>query len=310
MRTAFFQTLERLAEAEERICLVVGDVGFGAVESFARRFPNRFLNAGIAEQNMIGLATGMALSGKEVFVYSLANFPTFRCLEQIRNDICYHQANVKIIAAGAGLAYGSLGMTHHATEDLAIMRAMPGMIVMAPADPIETQCATLAIGRLTGPCYVRLGRAQEPVIHPSSIQFHLGAAIKVRDGNDLTLISTGSILLNVLQVADQLQAKGILTRVLSLHTVNPLDTNAVLAAARETGAIVTVEEHSVIGGLGSAVAEVLAESNDVRVPFKRLGLPPFYSSHVGTQEHLRGMYGLSAEGILQALKPTLDLIRS
>jgi transketolase len=310
MRTAFFHALERLAETDRRIWLIVGDVGFGATESFAQRFPGRFINAGVAEQNMMGVAAGLALSGKSVFVYSLANFPTLRCLEQIRNDICYHQANVKIIAGGAGLAYGSLGMTHHALEDLAVTRSLPGMTVMAPADPVETGCAIDAIGRVDGPCYLRLGRTQEPVIHTTPVEFCLGTALTVREGHDMTLISTGTILSNVVQVADRLNGAGIYPRVLSMHTISPIDAAAIMAAARETNAIVTVEEHTVVGGLGSAVAEVLAECDEAHVPFKRLGVPSYGSLHVGSQEYLRHAYGLSIEGILQSLKPTLDLIRN
>lgn len=308
MRTAFFRTLLELAEHDERINLIVGDLGFGVVEPFAERFPKRFLNVGVAEQNMTGIAAGMALNGKVVFTYSIANFPTLRCLEQIRNDVCYHNANVKIVAVGGGFAYGSLGMSHHATEDLAIMRALPGMVVVAPGDPLEVEQATRAIAAHLGPCYLRLGRAGEPTVHRPGIAFQLGKAITVRDGGDLTLISTGGLLETALRVAERLEKDGVRARVLSMHTVKPLDTEAVLAAARETRAIVTLEEHSIIGGLGGAVAEVLAESDGVKVAFKRVGLPSAFSSHVGSQEYLRAAYGLSEDEILKSLKPILDLI--
>lgn len=308
MRAAFFRTLVELAEHDERINLIVGDLGFGVVEPFADMFPNRFLNVGVAEQNMTGIAAGMALSGKVVFTYSIANFPTLRCLEQIRNDVCYHNANVKIVAVGGGFAYGSLGMTHHATEDLAIMRALPRMVVVAPGDPIEVEQATRAIIDHPGPCYLRLGRAGEPAIHRSGVAFKLGKAIVVRDGCNITLISTGGMLETALHVAEYLAKEGIQTRVLSMHTVKPLDAEVVLAAARETQAIVTLEEHSVIGGLGGAVAEVLAESGELLVPFRRLGLPSVFSSHVGSQEYLRAQYGISEEGILQSLEPLLQTV--
>ena len=309
MRTAFFRTLMELAKHDERINLVVGDLGFGVVEPFAEKFPKRFLNAGVAEQNMTGIAAGMALSGKVVFTYSIANFPTLRCLEQIRNDVCYHNANVKIVAVGGGLAYGSLGMTHHATEDLAIMRAMPGMVVVAPGDPMEVEQATRAIVAYSGPCYLRLGRAGESVIHRQDIAFQLGRAITVCNGNDLTLISSGGLLETALRVSERLQKDGIRARVLSMHTVKPLDVEAVTAASQETQAIITLEEHSIIGGLGSAVAEVLAESDGAKVTFKRVGLPSAFSAQVGDQEYLRTVYGLSEDGILKSLKPVLDLIR-
>jgi transketolase len=310
MRTAFFRTLMQVAEKDQRVHLIVGDIGFGVVEPFAIRFPNRFLNVGVAEQNMTGIAAGMAMSGKTVFTYSIGNFPTLRCLEQVRNDVCYHRANVKIVAVGGGLAYGALGMTHHATEDLAILRALPEMTVIAPADPFEAECATCAVAAHPGPCYLRLGRAGEPVLHSSPINFEIGKAIRVREGGDITLISTGGMLGTALEVADGLAKQGSDARVLSMHTLKPLDGKAVLAAARETQAIVTLEEHSVIGGLGSAVAEVLAESAETRVPFKRLGLPSAFSKIVGSQEFLRERYGLSVKAILQSVEPLLSSVRS
>jgi len=302
MRSAFFRALAGLAEHDERICLIVGDLGFGVVETFAQRFPDRFLNAGIAEQNMTGIAAGMALSGKIVFTYSIANFPILRCLEQVRNDVCYHNANVKIVAVGGGLAYGALGMTHHATEDLAILRALPRMVVVAPGDPAEAEAATRAVAAHAGPCYLRLGRAGEAEVHHGEIHFQLGKAIQVRDGNDLTLISTGGLLEMAVQAAESLRHAGLQARVLSMHTVKPLDSGAILAAARETGAVFTLEEHSVVGGLGGAVAELLAEASEGPIIFKKFGLPCAFSSVAGTQEYLRALHGLSAESLAIAIR--------
>ncbi|MFH1031497.1 MAG: transketolase C-terminal domain-containing protein [Chloroflexota bacterium] len=298
MRAAFINALIEMARTNERIYLLVGDVGYSLVEPFAREFPDRFINAGIAEQNMIGSATGLALCGKVVFVYSLANFPTLRCLEQIRNDVCYHKANVKIIAAGGGLNYGALGMTHHTTEDLAVMRALPNMAVIAPADPIETALAIRAVTKHSGPDYLRLGRTGDPVVHQVAPKFKLGKAIVMREGNDITLIATGGILYNVIKAAEQLSQRHIYARVLSMHTVKPLDVEAVLSA-KDTGHIMTIEEHSIIGGLGSAVAEVLAESNSEPITFKRIGISDSYSSGAGSQEYLRGLYSLSVDGIVK-----------
>ena len=302
MRTAFFRALMDLAEADERITLVVGDLGFGAVEPFARRFPDRFVNAGVAEQNMTGLAMGMALSGRVVFTYSIANFPTLRCLEQIRNDICYHRADVKIVAVGGGLAYGSLGMTHHATEDLAIMRALPELLVVAPGDPVEVEQVTRGIAVHAGPCYMRLGRAGEPLVHEPSIALKLGRAIRLREGRDVTLISTGGMLDTTVRVGRRLARDGIDARVVSMHTIKPLDETEVLAAARETGAIATLEEHSVMGGLGSAVAEVLAEAGPGLARLVRLGLPTEFVRTVGNQEYLLGNFGLSEDGVLESIR--------
>ena len=303
MRTAFFNTLLEQAKLDERIFLVVGDLGFGVVEPFASRFPRRFVNVGVAEQNMSGVAAGLALSGKTVFTYSIGNFPTLRCLEQIRNDICYHRANVKIVTVGGGFSYGALGMSHHATEDLAIMRALPEMVVVAPGDPVEAARATAAVAAHPGPVYLRLGRAGEPTVHQGPIDFSLGKAVTVRSGSDLTLISTGAMLPVAVEVAGEFPKR---VRVLSMHTIKPLDEDAVLRAARETGAIFTLEEHSITGGLGGAVAEVLAESGDLRIPFKRIGLPPIFSSHVGTQEYLRARYGMGVADIVKTIRAALS----
>jgi transketolase len=310
MRTAFIRTLLELAEKDERINLVVGDLGFGVVEPFVERYPARFLNVGVAEQNMTGIAAGMALCGKIVFTYSIGNFPTLRCIEQIRNDVCYHNADVKIVSVGGGLGYGALGMTHHNTEDIAMMRALPRMTVIAPGDPVEAELATRAAAELPGPCYLRLGRSGEPTVHKPGVDFRLGKAITVREGADICLIAMGSLLHNAVRAAEHLSREGVQARVLSMHTIKPLDSEAVLASARETSAVVTIEEHSVIGGLGSAVAEVLAESSDAKVPFKRLGITPGFVSRVGSQDYLRSVYGLSVGGIVKSLEPLLGSLRS
>ncbi|CEK19156.1 transketolase family protein [Chthonomonas calidirosea] len=296
MRTAFIEELCKLAEEEERIWLLCGDLGYSVLERFRDRFPNRYVNVGVAEQNMTGMAAGLALCGKIVFTYSIANFPVMRCLEQIRNDICYHHANVKIVAVGGGLAYGAQGYTHHGVEDLAVMRVLPEMTVIAPGDPVETRLATRAIVSYNGPCYLRLGKAGEPIVHQTDPKFEIGKAILMRDGSSVTLISTGGMLATVMQAAQRLAENGIAARVLSMHTLAPLDREAILAAAAETGGIVTVEEHG-IGGLASAVAEVLAVAG-YAVPFRALHLPRKPTSHAGTQESLRSVHGLSVEGIV------------
>jgi transketolase len=306
MRTAFFRALLESASVDPRITLIVGDLGFGVVEPLAKQFPSQFLNAGVAEQNMTGVATGMALFGRIVFTYSIANFPTLRCLEQIRNDVCYHRANVKIVALGGGFAYGALGMTHHATEDLAIMRSLPGMTVVAPGDPIEADLATRALIARAGPCYLRLGRSGERVLHRPGVTFELGRAITLRDGKDLTVISTGGMLSTALDAAEQLDARGISTRVLSMHTLKPIDDDAITAAATETGGIFTLEEHSKIGGLGSAVAEVLAEMDGLRIPFRRIGLPSAFAPLAGSQEYLLASHGLGIDSVVQSVLNALE----
>ena len=306
MRVAFSKTLVDCARADERLFLLVGDVGYTVVEPFIEEFPDRFINVGVAEQNMTGIATGLALCGKVVFTYSIANFPTFRCLEHIRNDVCYHEANVKIVAVGGGLHYGVQGITHHATEDLAIMRALHNMTVVAPGDPVEAALATRAIIDRPGPCYLRL--ADEPVVHQTSPSFQIGKAITVREGSDVTLITTGGMLYNTMQAAEQLANLGIQVRVLSMHTLKPVDNEAVLAAARETGGIITIEEHSVVGGLGSAIAETLVKIGCGGVPVQILALPDSFGKAIGGREYLRHVYGLSIDDIRTATEKFYKLL--
>lgn len=286
MRTTFIETLMELAERDQRIWLLTADLGFSVLEAFAQRFPDRFVNVGIAEQNMIGVAVGLARSGLKPFVYSIANFPTIRCLEQIRNDVCYHHADVKIVAVGGGLAYGPQGYTHHGVEDLAVMRCLPGMTVVAPGDPVETRLAVDAIVELDGPAYLRLGKNNEPILHTRTPNFKLGKGIVLRAGNDLTMISTGTMLADALQTAEALELDGIQARVISMPTLKPLDEELIVRAAKQSGAILTLEEHSVTGGLGSAVADVLMEAG-VGVRFRKLGVADQPYHLTGKQEYLK-----------------------
>lgn len=296
MRTAFIKELCELAEQDERIWLICGDLGYSVLEVFADRFPKRYLNAGVAEQNMTGIAAGLALTGKTVFTYSIANFPVMRCLEQIRNDVCYHKLSVKIVAVGGGLAYGSHGYTHHGVEDIAVMAAMPNLVVAAPGDPIETSAVTRAVTRMRGPAYLRLGKAGEPVLHKQAFELEIGKSIWVREGEDVTVVSTGAMLGTVLAAADRLQTLGVSAGVLSMPYIVPLDEAAILSAVEKTPALLTVEEHG-SGGLGTMVGEVIARAGkSVKFAPMRLGRAPITVS--GTQEELRSTQGLSLSGIV------------
>ncbi len=289
MRSAFIRSLTELARQDSRIFLLVGDLGYSVVEPFRDQFPDRFVNVGVAEQNLTGLAVGLALSGKIVFTYSIANFPTLRGLEQIRDDACYHRANVKIVAVGGGLAYGALGATHHGTEDVAILRALPGMTVVTPADPVETALATRAVAAWPGPCYLRLGKAGEAAIHTAPPEFQIGRPIELRRGRDALILASGPVARNALLAAEKLSEAGIAVGVYSVPTVKPLDEGFVRALARQTPALFVVEEHSLIGGLGGAVAELVAEMEGARPLVKRLALPDSFCA-VGSQEFLRAPY--------------------
>ncbi|NLX99268.1 MAG: transketolase [Rhodopirellula sp.] len=306
MRTRFNQVLVDIAREDPRIYLVLADIGYGEIEPFAEAFPERFINCGVAEQNMAGVACGIALEGNIAVTYSIANFPTLRCLEQIRNDACYHNAAVKTVIIGGGLAYGALGVSHQATEDIAIMRALPNMVVVCPCDFAEAEAAVHAMIDHPGPVYYRCGYKKEPPVHDGPIDFRFGKAIQVRDGRDLTFVFTGTIGNQVIAAAEQLQKEGVRCRVISMHTVKPIDGGAVIRAASETGGIVVVEEHQVQGGLAGAVAEVLTGACVAPKRFLPIALPDVYVSKVGSHEWLLDQYGMSAAKILAAARSLLD----
>jgi len=305
MRSVFNRVLLELAHQDPRIYMVLADIGYGEIEPFAEAFRQRFGNCGVAEQNMAGVACGVALEGNIVVTYSIANFPALRCLEQIRNDYCYHNANVKVVIIGGGLAYGALGVSHQATEDIAIMRALPNMIVVCPCDFAEAEAATRAMIAHPGPVYYRCGYKREPPVHQGPIDFQFGRAIQVRDGRDLTFIFTGTIGNQVLPAVELLDREGVHCRVLSMHTVKPIDRVAVLAAARETGGLGIVEEHQRDGGLGGAVAEVLADACCAPRRFLRIALPDEYVCKVGSHEWLLDEYGLSTPKIVASVRQLL-----
>jgi transketolase len=298
MRTAFIETLVELAEYDQRIWLLTGDLGYSVLEPFAERFPNRFVNVGVAEQNMTGVAAGLALSGRVVFMYSIANFPTLRCLEHVRNDICYHNLDVKIVSVGGGVVYGAAGYTHHAVEDLAIMSVLPAMTVLAPADPIETRLTVRAMVKASGPCYLRLGKAGEPALHRVMPDLKIGKAIVMRQGNDITLISTGTMLKNVLEAADLLAQRNVHARVLSMPTVKPFDSHIVLQAAAETHQILCVEEHRAPGVIFSSVALLLAQ-HQVHCAAMGLNLGEGIVQTAYEQNTYLGLAGLDSKAIAE-----------
>ncbi len=301
MRTTFVRTLEALAKDDPSIWLVTGDLGFTVLENFRDTFPNQYLNAGVAEQNLIGTAAGLALSGKKVFVYSIIPFITFRCLEQIRNDVCYHKLPVCVVGVGAGYSYGHQGATHHAIEDIAIMRALPGMTVVCPGDPVETEAAVKAIAAMNGPCYLRLGKAGEPKMHDALPNFTIGKAIQMREGTDATLIATSTMLETAVKIVDQMKEAGMQIRLLSMPTVKPIDADAIERAAKETSFIVTLEEHESIGGLGSAVSEVLS-TKDCRTRHLLLSTPPAFADAIGSTNFLRQRAGIDVESVMTRIQ--------
>lgn len=301
MRDTFVETLIDIAKKDKNVHLITGDLGFGVLKPFWEQLPDQFTNAGIAEQNMTSFAAGLALEGKTVFTYSIGNFPTLRAIEQIRNDCAYHNANVKIVCVGGGFVYGSLGMSHHATEDLAMMRALPDVTVFAPGDLVEAEYATKAIYEHEGTCYLRLGRGGEKRIHNELENFQVGKAIKIKDGYNVAIFSTGAIFDEAIEASEILNEKGVIPALFTFPTVKPIDKETIEDCARKFDLIVTVEEHNIIGGFGSAVSEVLAEMKNNRARIKKVGLNDTYSSIVGSQKYLRNTYGMSAKKIVESI---------
>ena len=294
-RDAFTSTLEAMAAQDTDIVAVCNDsVGSSKLGGFRDRWPERLINVGIAEQNLVGVGAGLANGGKLPFVCAAACFLTGRALEQIKADIAYSNANVKLCGISSGLAYGELGPTHHSIEDFAWTRAIPNMAVVAPADRIETAAATEWAASYDGPVFLRLSRVGVPDLLPEGHRFELGKANLLRDGKDLTIIANGTLTCRAVHAAEDLAARGIEARVLNMATVRPIDKVAIAEAAHDTGAIVTCEEHTIYGGLGSAVAEVVVES--APVPMKRLGVPGIFAP-TGSANFLLDEFGMSPAGI-------------
>jgi transketolase len=299
MRTTFINTLLQLARQDSSIFLLCGDLGYSVLEPFAQEFPERFLNVGIAEQNMMGLAAGLSMEGYTVFTYSIGNFPTLRCMEQIRYDVAYHEANVKVIAVGGGYAYGPLSTSHHTTEELGMLRTIPGMVVTAPGDPAEVEAMTAFIAGHRGPCYMRLNKAGEARLHSTPPALQLGAIVPVRCGADgvhrAAVLATGDM---AGYAARYLEQHGLAADLYSFPFVNPIDRVQLAALAQRYTRLVTLEEHQANGGFGSAVLEQLhdlhADGALAQLPtIKRIAIPNRFVSVAGSQDYLRSAMGLS-----------------
>jgi transketolase len=302
-RDAFAATIEALAAEDERVVVVCNDsVGSSKLVRFRDRFPDRLINVGIAEQAMIGVAAGLANGGHRPFVSGASSFLTARALEQIKVDLAYANASVTLCGISPGVAYGALGPTHHSIEDIAWLSAIDNLAIIVPADPLETEQALRAASTHGGPVFVRVSRMAVPDVYASDYCFQVGRAARVVDGDHVTLIANGTMLTRALSAADLLGQTGITARVVSMPTVKPLDREEVIAAAQETAGIVTVEEHSIRGGLGSAVADTVVRSWPV--PMRILGIPHF--APTGSAEWLLDHFGLTAEGIRDA---ALEIVR-
>ena len=305
MRDHFVKALTEEAALNKNIILITGDLGFGVLNNFANKFPRQYINAGVAEQNITGIASGLGMDGKIVFTYSIGNFNTLRCLEQIRNDACYHNANVNIVSIGGGFSYGALGYSHHATEDIAIMRAIPNFRVFVPCDFWEVQEITKKVIELGGVNYIRIDKSHVKRNPHLEDVFEVGRGRVLTNGSDLTIISSGGIVDVALKIQGTLALEGFSIRVVSLHTIKPIDSKLIINCSKYTGGIVTLEEHSIIGGLGSAVCEVLMHECSFPRRFKMLGLESKFSTVVGSQEYLRRVNNLDYNAVLKVVKELL-----
>jgi transketolase len=307
MRNAFADELTKLGNEDSRVVMLSGDIGNRLFDKFKDKHPSRFFNCGVAEANMMGVAAGMAMNGLRPVAYTITPFVTTRCLEQIRTDVCYHEAPVTIVAVGAGLAYSGLGPTHHACEDISFLRSIPNMVVICPGDAIEVRGALRAAMQQDRPVYIRMGKKGEPVVHKDPIvDFAIGKAITIEEGSDVCLLSTGNMLPEAVEAAHVLKDKGISAEVVSFHTVKPLDEEKLQQAFARFRLVATLEEHSLIGGFGAAVSEWLVDSETPHKKFLRFGTPDAFFKKSGEQEYAREVLGLTGHQIAEKIVHTLS----
>lgn len=299
MRNAYLETLYELAGRDKNVYAVISDNGAIVYDKFRHDFPSQYINAGISEANMIGMAAGMAEQGKIPFAYTIGAFLAYRAYEFILNDVCLQNQNVKMVGIGAGFSYSLLGPSHHTIFDISALRAIPNLTILSPASPMEVRKAVRAAYELQGPVYIRIGTNHEPEIYDGDYDFCLGKGIELRAGSDVTIVSTGSVVNDVLQAAGLLESQGISVRVVNIHTIKPFDADIIRKAAQDTKLIVTVEEHSIVGGLGSAVAEVIAESG-VGGRLARVGLQDFVKGY-GKHDDLKKYNDFSRERIVNVV---------
>ena len=308
MRNNFINIITEEAIKDKNIILVTGDLGFNVLNVFEEKCPKQFINAGIAEQNMTSVAAGLALSGKKVFTYSIGNFSTLRCFEQIRNDICYHMADVKIISLAAGFAYGNLGMSHHATEDIACLRSLPNMILFSPCDPLETRLVARECLKINGPCAIRLGRGGEPTLWKNEFDFKVGRCFKMFDGDEIAILSTGAITKEAKDAVLELKAKGMNIALYTFPTIKPIYEKDVIDIFEKYKFVLTLEEHNKLGGFGGAISEIVAQHNFEKRPAKLhiMGLDDVYTSVVGSTEYLRHYYKLDKTSIIKIIEDYIN----
>lgn len=297
MRIAFVNTLYKSALKDKKITLLTGDLGYSVFETFQEKMPNQFLNVGIAEQNMTGVAAGLAIEGFKPFIYSIVPFATMRNFEMIRNDICYQNLNVKIVGVGAGFSYGPYGHTHHGLEDIGILKTLPNLTIFTPGDPVETELVTQEAMKINGPVYIRLGRAGEPYVHKTKPVFKFGKGIILNSGKDVAIIATSTMLKAAYDVSDNLKSKKINCTLISIPTIKPLDKGLILDIFKNHKYIYSIEEHFETGGLGSSISEIVAVNGLRAKKFRIIAVPNHFTEVIGDQQYMRKANGLTVEQI-------------
>jgi len=305
MRKTFIDTLTEISRLDENVMCIIGDTGFSVFEEYEKEFGSRFVNVGIAEQNFVSFGAGLAAMGMKPFIYNVVSFMVYRAFEQIELDVAYQNNPVVLVGVGGGHAYGTAGPTHHGYFDIAMMTQLPNMTVMCPADPVEMRAVMYAAYHCNTPVYIRIGRSVDPVIHTGKIDFQVGKAIKMKEGNDVAIFATGTMVKDALVVTKELEVEGIKCDLYSMPTVKPIDTDTIMEVAGRCQSIYTIEEHSTQGGLGDAVGRVLLDKNLRNVKLCRIGFPDCFAPVTGTREYLNAQYGMDIESIKEQIKKDL-----
>lgn len=306
MRSTFVNTLSEMARKNDKIICVIGDTGFSVFEEFEKEFKERFINVGIAEQNFVSVGAGLAAMGMKPYIYNVVSFMTLRSIEEIELDVCYQENPVVLVGVGGGHAYGPAGPTHHAYFDIAMMRMMPNMTVVCPADPVEMKAVMEASESYNKPMYIRIGRSVDPVIHKEPFRFEIGKAVCMKEGMDAVLFATGTVVKDAVKACELLEKQGIRVTLYSMHTIKPIDTEVIEECIKKYPAIFTMEEHSINGGLGTAVGDILLDHmGKEKIKFKKFGFPDTFAPVTGSREYLNSLYGLDAESVAESILKVL-----
>lgn len=306
MRSTFVNVLDKLAEQDERVICVIGDTGFSVFENFEKKYKERFVNIGIAEQNFVSFGAGLAAMGMKPFIYNVVSFMVYRAYEQIEFDVSFQENPVVLVGVGGGHAYGPAGPSHHSYFDLTLMTALPNMTVLCPADPVEMEAAMYAAYQHNKPVYIRIGRSVDPVIHKQPFEFKIGKAIPMADGKDAVLFASGTMLKDAVKAVESLKENGLDVALYSVPSIKPIDEELVLGCMKKYPYIFTLEEHSVNGGLGTAVGNVILSSGEKNhAILVKMGFPDMFAPVAGSREYLNGLYGIDVNGIVETIRKTL-----